>query len=349
MKACRNERGVALLVALLVVAILTVVVVEFTHTVEVDGHLARNALGHTQATYLARSAVALAEMTLRLDSQEKTGSSPLRPPVETPADTWAQPFPPFPVGGGFGTVSYVILDENARFNLNALVRRSPETEALLRQQLFQGILEVAGLDPNLLFPVLDWLDPGDEADRESGAESEFYVEERRPPYAARNGPFRSLGELLLVKGFDEITWEQWTLLQSMLTVLPSQDLRINLNTAPDVLVTALFTALESGALANTVLTQREDRYFLSRGELQEFLRAYQVPPDATGMFDVRSDIFTIYARGAAGAVERTLSVTEEIRRQTFPPQFRFLRRGEEPPPVTLTSREPSTGIPAAFP
>ena len=340
MSLIRNERGVALLITLLMVAILTIVVIEFTHTVEIDGHLTRNALSRIQAGYLARSAVGMAELTLRLDEAEKVGDIAIRPPVETPLDTWARPFPPFPVDDGFGTVAFTILDENSRYNLNALARQEPQTEAILHQQLFQGILGVAGLDPNLLHPVLDWLDPGDDTAQEFGAESAFYGEERTPPYAARNGPFRSLEELLLVRGFDEISYDQWLLLRTMLTVLPNQDLKINLNTASEPLVKGLFTALESEALAETVLAQREDTYFLSSGELQEFLDTYQVPPAARSKFDVRSTIFTIYAVGSSGDVERTISMTEEIRRQTFPPQFRVIGRGRDSPPVSLTSPQP---------
>ncbi|MGH7822055.1 MAG: hypothetical protein ACREQ9_20015, partial [Candidatus Binatia bacterium] len=97
-----NQRGVALLVTLLVVSLLTVIVIEFTHSTEVDAHITRNSLASVQAGYLARSGVALAEVTLRVDAEEKTRQPPERLPVETLTDPWAQPFPPMPVGNGFG-------------------------------------------------------------------------------------------------------------------------------------------------------------------------------------------------------------------------------------------------------
>jgi general secretion pathway protein K len=348
MNSVRNERGVALLIALLMVAILTVTVIEFTNTIEVDGHLTRNALNYMQAGYLARSGIALGELTLLLDAIEKTRQPPLRPPAETPDDPWAVPFPPFPVGENFGAAGVIIIDESSRFNLNALEKRTSGPDAIMRQELFQGILETANLDPNLLYPVLDWLDPGDETDRESGAEAKHYLG-LRPPYVPRNGRFRSLAELLMVKGFEETSYEQWGLLQAMITVLPNDELKINLNTAPEPLVRALFTALESESLSDTILSHREEGFFLNRGELTELLSAYQVPSIAVSSFDIRSKIFTIYGVGSSGGLERHITVTEELRREAFPPQLRVLRRGKNLPPVTLTSGQALAAIAPARP
>jgi general secretion pathway protein K len=63
----RNERGVALLVVLMVVALLTITVTEFTYSAQIDAHRTRNALHALQAQLLARSGVNLAEGFLMLD------------------------------------------------------------------------------------------------------------------------------------------------------------------------------------------------------------------------------------------------------------------------------------------
>jgi general secretion pathway protein K len=63
----RNERGIALVITLLVVALLTIIVVEFTYSAEVDAHMARNALNALQASMLARSGVNLGEAFLLHD------------------------------------------------------------------------------------------------------------------------------------------------------------------------------------------------------------------------------------------------------------------------------------------
>ena len=59
-----NERGIALVITLLVVALLTITVVEFTYSVEVDYHMTRNALDGVQAGLLARSGINFGEAVL---------------------------------------------------------------------------------------------------------------------------------------------------------------------------------------------------------------------------------------------------------------------------------------------
>ena len=64
----RNEDGIALVITLLVVALLTITVVEFTYSVEVDQSMTRNALNGLQATLLARSGINLGEAVLLHDT-----------------------------------------------------------------------------------------------------------------------------------------------------------------------------------------------------------------------------------------------------------------------------------------
>jgi type II secretory pathway component PulK len=69
-----NERGIALVITLLVVALLAITVVEFTYSVEVDQHMARNALNGLQASLLARSGINLGEAFLLHDDDANIDS-----------------------------------------------------------------------------------------------------------------------------------------------------------------------------------------------------------------------------------------------------------------------------------
>src|SRR5262249_37072486 len=60
-----------------------------------------------------------------------------------------------------------------------------------------------GVDPSLTDAVLDWSDADDE-ERPHGAEHRWY-ESLPLPTAPANRPFRAVGELLLVRGFDAPT------------------------------------------------------------------------------------------------------------------------------------------------
>ena len=65
--AMNNERGIALLIVLTVITLLTIAVVEFTYTVQLDQHRARNSVSALQAQLLARSGINLAESFLAQD------------------------------------------------------------------------------------------------------------------------------------------------------------------------------------------------------------------------------------------------------------------------------------------
>ena len=333
--------GMALLMTLLVVTLLTIAVVEFTYSTEVDAHLTRTALSSLQARYLARGGLALGEILLKLDVAGKTKSPPDRPPVETLTDPWAQPFPPRPIGEGVGEASFRIDDESGRFNVNSLALRpgvNPVTfEA--RKTLFQGVLAALGLDTNLLFPLLDWLDPDDEVSGKNGAERDYY-EGLKPPYEPRNGRVWNLDELQLVRGFGELSREQWATLTTMVAALPNEDLLINVNTAPELLLTALLSAVDDAAAAKAIVAQREQGPFTDARQLGDIPGWNQLPPQVRSIFTLRSTYFTIHAVGNAAGVMRGLAVLE--RRNGA--RLEVLDWHEEPGRVSLTTPQPSDGI-----
>jgi type II secretory pathway component PulK len=81
MRSCRksqsplqNERGAALLLALAVIALLTITVSEFFFSAEVDSRMARNSVHSLQAALLARSGLAIGEALLAKDADPVTDS-----------------------------------------------------------------------------------------------------------------------------------------------------------------------------------------------------------------------------------------------------------------------------------
>ena len=65
----RRERGVALIIAVVAITILTVVATEFAYNTRVDLQLAANQRDEVQAMYMARSGVALSRLLLRFQKQ----------------------------------------------------------------------------------------------------------------------------------------------------------------------------------------------------------------------------------------------------------------------------------------
>ncbi|PTL80438.1 general secretion pathway protein GspK [Vitiosangium sp. GDMCC 1.1324] len=68
-RANRRRRGVALIIAVVAITILTVVATEFAYNTRVDLQLAANQRDEVQAMYMARSGVALSRLLLRFQKQ----------------------------------------------------------------------------------------------------------------------------------------------------------------------------------------------------------------------------------------------------------------------------------------
>lgn len=339
------------MITLLVVTLLSVVVTEFTYSTEVSSHLTRNTLNATQAHYLARSGVRLAELALVQDLEEDQDPENPRRGADTLQDPWAAPFPPMQVGNGHGEASFSVLDERSRFNLNALSQGAGRANLERNKELFQAILSFLGLDTNLLFPLVDWLDPGDERASESGAESPHYLG-LRPPRVPRNGPLLTVEEVTLVKGFDELTANEWRNLRQLVTVFPrsgrgNEDLlAINVNTASEMLLTAILAHYGSAEVAANLVRERDTEPFRDANDVRRRIAGIdQLPRSVSGIFtNVDSSLYTIYGTGRAAGLERTLAVTverSEAARGRQPPSLETLRWTEHTGPVPLTSPEPS--------
>ena len=68
-RSSRRERGVALIIAVVAIAILTVVATEFAYNTRVDLQLAANQRDELQAMYMARSGIGLSRLLLRFQKQ----------------------------------------------------------------------------------------------------------------------------------------------------------------------------------------------------------------------------------------------------------------------------------------
>lgn len=201
----RNE-GVALILTLLFVVLLTVLVVEFAYETQVDASYALNSDSDFQGRLAARSAVYKGIAVLEADRlQSEVGAAGESSPADSRLSAWALPGEFEPLNDA--VMRATITDEYGKINLNAMVDYSTG-DRVIREQLREALIElftqranVSGADVNpesLVDAIIDWLDEDDDVDGD-GAESEFY-QAAETPYPCKNGPMDSIEELLLVKG-----------------------------------------------------------------------------------------------------------------------------------------------------
>jgi len=176
-KARAGNDGMALILALFAVIILTALAVTFASVARTDVLLAGNRAAMTQAFYAAQSSLNYFRTVLAADD----------PAVDSAAEDWAlvQDSPPALDIPGF-TVGGVIEDESARLNINTATKPM--------------LMALPGMTEDAADSILDWRD-GDDNPRPLGAESDYYLG-LPSPYQAANGPFQTIDELRLVRGVD---------------------------------------------------------------------------------------------------------------------------------------------------
>ncbi|HEY2386629.1 MAG TPA: type II secretion system minor pseudopilin GspK [Candidatus Binatia bacterium] len=348
MSAARREgeRGIALLIVLLTITLLTIVVVEFTQSAEVETHFAISARNGLQAFYLARSGMNVAEALVAYDASLNHNDSA--------EDLWAKPMPPLPIGDG--TVALRVEDEARRLNLNGMLRDGKIVEA--RRQVFDRLFRALQADPQVLAAICDWLD--DDSDPRSdppGAEQPFYLA-LTPPVVVRNGPMLTLRELLQIRG---MTPSLFARLAQFVTVLPTNDLKVNVNTAPPEVIAALSDGLADRSVVDRLVTTRREAAFNSPtdvgSEVSGWAEALGGPeqgthPGGADYIATTSDFFRIDAVGQVNDVTRGIVATVKrtggglrarITRVTWAPSTADLSLTSQPPSDFLQALPPMGG------
>ena len=224
-----DDKGIALLVALAVVAILSVVILDFSFSVRVDMHIAANFRDRLVALEAAKAGVNYGISLLRQDE----------PMQDNLQDEWAQltgivldRTDPYEVAeetkleedqaglynheefvaaqkdGSVPTATIFICDEERKINVN----RIPSTLTAANQaplpifrEWVETLLENMGLpqvDPyELVDNIADWIDTDDDGDAEY-----TYYETLPQPYSCRNDRMESIYELKMVRGMTDLVF-----------------------------------------------------------------------------------------------------------------------------------------------
>ncbi len=256
----------------------------FFYDSRIERAVATNLYTGLQASYLARSGVALAEVLLRADLQAENDNTQPRG-VDYAGDIWAS-VNSVPIGLGGGSVSIVVVDEQSKLNLNRLA-----TNNLEQQKRWGGYLErllhVRGQDPALAYDLvealIDWVDADQTPTGSGGAEAPYYLG-LTPPYSPANRPLATVEELRLVKGW---TPEVVEAVAPFVTVYGSG--AININTARLEVLQAV--GLDESQ-ARAVLEYRERGPVKSRNEIRDIRGLSSASAE---IFEVRSDIFSVVA------------------------------------------------------
>jgi len=303
-----RQRGVALITAVLIVALATILAINVTFRGMVDQRRSANLFALDAGYEIALGAEAWAADFLRKDAQESQ--------TDHLGETWAKPLPPLPVGEGIGVVEGRLDDMQGRFNLNSLVFADGTTNPKAVKQL-ERILGMLGIETTWATAIADWVDADVQPGFPDGAEDSVYTGQD-PPHLAANMPITRPSELMFLPEFGG---ERYRKLQPFISALPVGT-KLNVCTAPGIVIDSLFESQRQFSLnPEDLAARRKDACFPTLEDLRGALgpAEYDQVKDAIGetssyfratvWVTIGTTQFTLYsllARGGAGTVRPVL-------------------------------------------
>jgi general secretion pathway protein K len=274
----RRQRGLALLMAMLIVVIGTTVAVSIVHgekfAIRKSGHI------HLmdRAALYAIGLEDWARIYLREDRKESE--------VDSLDEFWATGIPGLPIEGGY--LAGYIEDEQGRFNLNSL----PDSEIALNR--FKRLCDNLDVDDTFIPALMDWIDEDFDIRYPDG------MEENYENYRVANREMADISELLLVQN---VTPEIYEKLKPHITALPVTS-TLNVNTMSEVVFQSLAPDLD----VSDFIEQRESEAYES---VAQFVERLQVPVEVEGL-SVDSRYFRAHGQVVQG--EQIYNLTSLIYR-----------------------------------
>jgi general secretion pathway protein K len=264
----RKQQGVALIIALILVALATILATKLSFDSWLERRRTLGVLASEQALHFALGAEALAADAL---SQNPTGQVMLTQP-------WAQPTQPLPLtppddpeGEPFGTLQGALEDMQGRFNLNnlaspvsasggatpAIGAAGTQFDPLVLAQ-FQRLLVSVGIEPKWAGIARDWITATDIPSSPDGAKDSIYTSQT-PPYRTGEWAMTSPAELMNMPGFGA---DRYRKIAPYVTALPGIT-TINVCTAPAFVLESLATGLngEYSGSPDLLVTERKKGCF----------------------------------------------------------------------------------------
>jgi type II secretory pathway component PulK len=328
-KGICGERGVVLLIVLIVVALLTIIVTEFTYTVQLDQHRTRNALNALQASLLARSAINIEESFLTMDKRDDEADG-VR---DWYGDEWWIALREFCAGVVLDPtmrIACVLEDESGKLNVN-LTRTTAQSQQQQGQEVktkdafardaLRRIFEAEGIQVDLVDQL-----------------REYWLQEPPLNQDGRQQMIPDFGSLEDFAAELGIPTGKLRELRRVLTAVPASKLaKVNVNTAPGMVLAAIIN--DGNGVAQILDRQQSDDPFKNAADLSSVLDGQGVA-DATmltSLFGVSSNLFRLRASALTnadpegeqpGGIGQTLS--ELVWRRS-----RACRTDEQPPCWTL--------------
>ncbi len=204
MSRVKCQKGVALVLTLMILAIITAMVVEFAYGVYTSTSALYNWKDSQRLSFVAKSGMAVAAQTISIYRTQDVYSLYKYLGRQIPLENVSEGFS--------GRLILMAEDENSKFNLNSL--RTQDA-----QQGFRRLLKNLGLDEGIADRVAQWI----------GATNNPWLQDSGE--SLKKDYMDSVDELLLIKGIDRQTYEKLLPYVTVYGYAGRDDKRVNVNTA----------------------------------------------------------------------------------------------------------------------
>lgn len=272
-RASRHQRGIAIVMAMLIVALATSVAAFAAWQQNLWLRQSESLNSQALALAASRTAISLGREVLADDAKKNQ--------VDHLGEAWATYELVTPADGG-GTVSGKLIEQQGLFNLNN-VGAENSTDQTLAQSWFESLLTSLNIPkPHELAEALkDYID-----EDPSGQFEDLNYLGKTIPYRTADTPLRSVDELYRIEGFDANIIKK---LRPFVTAIPVVNTGpvapgkkafsilmtpINVNTANPEVLNAVF-----GQAGADIVTQRESKFFQDQADFDTRIGPKLAPAD----------------------------------------------------------------------
>lgn len=307
-----KQKGVALITVLLVFAIASVIAAEIVTRTYFGIQSTGNHLIQAQAYQYALGGEAFARQILKKDF-DKDHESNESAPNDHLYEAWSRLDKAYEFDQG--RLEIVISDLQARFNVNNLVNIEGGVENHFLQQ-FQHLLNIAGVDSQVLSSLADWLDK-DSVPRGINTEDQGYLALEQG-YRSANRAMAHISELRLLQGIGKVEFEK---LKPFIVALPKTT-SININTANAGVLSVLLDSQEPG-VTRRIVDSRGEKGFESVSAFLEDENMADLNIQESDI-SVRSEFFMVQVRSTFA--ERVVWLTSVLHRDLEDGSIRLISR-----------------------
>ena len=306
-----NNRGIALIVVILMVSVIVGLTVELNRATRDELYYAANLSDGIRLYYIAKSGFYGGEALLMEDANN----------FDALTEDWANMELLSQQSEAYfrqGSFLVRIEDETGKIPVNKMVAAGAAKDVPKNDSSVKGLLirllrlPDFKLDDDRVYEIVDsiqdWLDKDDEVTGGGGENS--YYRTLGKAYSCKNGLLDCMDELLMIKGVSEALYfgtKETPALKDFLTLYGEGT--ININTAPGLVLRALSVDISAG------LAEQMDEYRRTEGKDLADVNWYRKIPGLStinmsyGLLSVKSSYFTVISMGILGKMKETVTGT----------------------------------------